>query len=43
MAFNSPPKNDNKVIKRKNVTSRPTDERAVQNTEFAGAIRVIDF
>ncbi len=38
MAFNCPPKYDNKTIKRKNTTSRPSGERVAHTTEFAGAV-----
>ena len=39
MAFNCPPKYDNKIIKRKDTTARPPEERAALTTEFAGALR----
>ena len=38
MAFNCPPKYDNKIIKHKNTTPRPPDEKAAYTTEFAGAV-----
>ena len=38
MAFHCPPKNVNKITKRKNTTPRPTDERSACTTEFPGVV-----